>query len=135
MRTCEPVSFEFWLLASGPNKSEAHVSRPRAEGRLPRIARLMALAIRFDGLMRSGVIRDYADLARLGGVSPARISQIMGLLNLAPDLQEQILFLDRVIDGPDPITERALRKICGLLCWAEQRRFWHDLGTITANEI
>src|ERR1044071_5730839 len=65
MRTCEPVSFEFWLLASGPHKSEAHVSQLRAEGRLPRIARLMALAIRFDGLMRSGVIRDYADLARL----------------------------------------------------------------------
>ena len=135
MRTCEPVNFEFWLLASGPNTSEAHVSQPRAEGRLPRIARLMALAIRFDGLIRSGAIRDYADLARLGGVSPARISQIMGLLNLAPDLQEQILFLDRVIDGPDPITERALRKICGLLCWTEQRRFWHDLGTIKANEI
>jgi hypothetical protein len=127
MRTGEPVNFEFWLLASGPNTSEAHVSQPRAEGRLPRIARLMALAIRFDGLIRSGAIRDYADLARLGGVSSARISQIMGLLNLAPDLQEQILFLARVVDAPDPITERALRKICGLLCWTEQRQLWSRL--------
>ena len=127
MRTSEPIKLEFWLRGNGPNNSEAELPQPRAEGRLPRIARLMALAVKFDNLIRSGVIEDYADLARLGGVSRARVSQIMGLLNLAPDLQERILLLDRVSGAPDPITERALRKICGLLCWTEQRRFWNEL--------
>jgi hypothetical protein len=64
-------------------------------GNLPRISKLMAFAIRFDGLVRSGEVRDYADLARLGYVTRARITQIMNLLNLAPDIQESILFLPR----------------------------------------
>jgi hypothetical protein len=51
---------------------------------VPRIARLMALAIRFDRLIREGAGGNYAELARLGGVSRARITQIMNLLNLPP---------------------------------------------------
>lgn len=51
----------------------------------------MALAIHFEGLIRQGVVRDYADLARLGGVTRARITQIMNLLNLAPEIQEVLL--------------------------------------------
>jgi hypothetical protein len=43
-------------------------------------------------LIQQGVVKDYADLARLGQVSRARITQIMNLLNLAPDIQEPILF-------------------------------------------
>ena len=72
-------------------------------GRLPRISRLMALAIRFDGLVREGVVADQAELARLGHVSRARITQIMNLLHLAPDIQEALLFLARCAwQGPDP---------------------------------
>src|ERR1035437_3766489 len=59
---------------------------------IPRIARLMALTIRFEGLVRAGTIRDYADLARRGHVTRARVSQIMKLLDLAPDIQEEIMF-------------------------------------------
>jgi hypothetical protein len=54
----------------------------------------MALAIHFDGLIRDGVVKNYAELARLGGVSRARITQIMNLLNLPPWKQEEILFLE-----------------------------------------
>src|SRR5713226_8035601 len=61
--------------------------------RVPRIARLMALALKFEQLIRQGVVTDYAVLATLGRVSRARVTQIMNLLNLAPDVQEQILFL------------------------------------------
>jgi hypothetical protein len=53
----------------------------------------MALAIRFDQLIRDGVVADQAKLARLGYVTPLRISQILALLELAPDVQEAILFL------------------------------------------
>jgi len=53
----------------------------------------LALAHRFESLIRDGEARDYADLARLGHVTPARITQFMNLLSLAPEIQEAILFL------------------------------------------
>jgi DNA-binding transcriptional regulator YdaS (Cro superfamily) len=95
-----------------------------APGRIPRISRLMALAIRYDQLIRQGVIRDYADIARLGGVSKARVSQVMALLDLCPAIQEQLLFLPRTTHGRDPITERQLRPITTTLDWGEQRALW-----------
>lgn len=70
-------------------------------GRVPRITRLMALAIRFERLVATGAVRDYAEIARLGYVTRARVTQIMNLLNLAPDLREDILFLPRVEHGRD----------------------------------
>ena len=57
-------------------------------GRVPRVARLLALALRFQGLLQQGLIADYATLARLGHVSRARITQIMNLAVLAPDNPE-----------------------------------------------
>jgi hypothetical protein len=75
---------------------------------IPRISRLMALAIHFDGLIRDGVVKNYADLARLGGVSRARITQIMNLLNLPPWKQEEILFLEGG-QGRAQVTERKMR--------------------------
>jgi hypothetical protein len=94
----------------------------RAGGSVPRIARLMALAIRFDGLLRQETIRDYAELARLGGVTRARMTQIMKLLDLAPDIQEQILFLPPVcLEIGRGLTERNLRPIVSRIDWKEQR--------------
>jgi hypothetical protein len=75
---------------------------------IPRISRLMALAIHFDGLIRDGVVKNYADLARLGGVSRARITQIMNLLNLPPWKQEELLFLEGG-QGRTGVTERVIR--------------------------
>ena len=62
---------------------------PCERGRVPRVSKLLALAHRFQGLVRKGEVADYAALARLGRVSRARISQIMSLLSLAPDLQSR----------------------------------------------
>src|SRR5437879_1910650 len=62
-------------------------------GRAPRISRLVALAHKLDGLVRSGAVKDHAELARLGHISPARVSQIMILSQLAPAIQEYLLFL------------------------------------------
>jgi hypothetical protein len=88
---------------------------------IPRIARLMALAIRFEGLLREGKIRDYAELARLGRVTRARITQIMRLRHLASDIQEQILFLPSITC----LNERNLRCIVRSINWEEQRSmFW-----------
>jgi len=84
----------------------------------------MALAIRFEQVVRDGVVADYAELARLGHVTRARMTQIMNLLNLAPDLQEAILGLPPVEHGRDPITERDLRVIVAVLDWRKQRQMW-----------
>ena len=90
---------------------------------IPRISRLMALAIRLEGLIRSGTIRDYAELARRGGVTRARMTQIVKLLNLAPEIQEQILFL-----APTKgINERNLRTIVRQIDWDEQRRLFQQI--------
>jgi hypothetical protein len=87
----------------------------------------MALAARFDGLIRSGAVADYAQLADLGHVSRARISQIMNLLLLAPDIQEQILFLPRTRNGRDPIRLALLQPIALSPDWGRQRRLWKEL--------
>src|SRR5262245_25675991 len=96
-------------------------------GRVPRVARLMALAIKLDGLVRGGVVRDYAALARLGHVSRARITQIMNLLLLAPDIQEELLFLPQTLRGRDPIQLRQLQALALLLDWNAQRPRWRRL--------
>jgi lipoate-protein ligase A len=87
----------------------------------------MALAIRFDHLIKSGQVTDQADLARLGHVTRARVTQIMNLLNLAPDIQEAILFLPRTLQGHDPIREHMLRPIVAVLDWRKQRVMWKQL--------
>ena len=100
---------------------------PAAPGRVPRVSRLMALAIRFDQLIRAGVVADQAELARLGHVTRARLTQIMNLLCLAPDIQEAILFLPRAENGRDPISERELRPIVATPSWGKQRQMWEIL--------
>ena len=89
--------------------------------RVPRISRLMALAIHFDGLIRNGAVRDYAELARLGHVSRTRVTQIMSLLQIAPDIQEELLFLPRTVSGRDATTERHIRPLLALVNWKAQR--------------
>ncbi len=96
-------------------------------GNIPRVSKLMALAIRLEKLVNSGEVRDYADLARLGQVSRARITQIMNMVLLAPDIQEAILFLPRTIKGHDQIRERDLRPIAAIPDWSHQRKAWVSL--------
>lgn len=101
--------------------------RPAVEsGRIPRVSRLMALAIRFEQFVREGVVKDYAELARLGHVTRARITQIMNLLLLAPDIQEELLFLPRVQCGRDPVCLRQLQVVALEPDWKAQRRLWRQ---------
>ena len=95
-------------------------------GRVPRVSRLMALAIRLDQLIRNDVVTDQAELARLGHVTRARLTQIMNLLCLAPDLQEQIRFLPLTDRGRDAITEKQLRPIAAVPSWKKQRQMWRE---------
>ncbi len=97
-------------------------------GRVPRVSRLMALAMRFDELIRSGQVTGYAELAKLGHVTRARLSQIASLLCLAPDLQEDILFLPRTLRGRDLIQLRHLLPIAAIPDWRKQRSRWKSLA-------
>lgn len=103
---------------------EGDATSPAPAGRIPRVSRLMALAIRFDQLIRDGAVADQAEMSRLGHVTRARLTQIMNLLSLAPDIQEAILFPPATEPGREPITERNLRPIAALADWQKQRRMW-----------
>lgn len=93
-------------------------------GRTPRVSKLMALAIRFDRLTRDGKVANQSELARLAHVTQPRMTQIMNLLHLAPDIQEDILYLPPAAEGRDPVTERDLRPIARLKDWARQLEMW-----------
>jgi len=78
-------------------------------------------------MLDRGEVESMADIARLGRVSRARISQVMDLLLLAPDIQEEILFLPAMESGRDAITLREVRAVCAEEEWKEQRERWRFL--------
>ena len=96
-------------------------------GRVPRITRLLALAHRCRDLVRNGVIINQSELAHYGQISTTRMSQIMWLDNLAPDIQDAILALPRTVQGRDAILEREVRPIAKTLDWEQQRDRWAEL--------
>ena len=108
------------ILKSGPGGE-------RALGRVPRVARLMALAIRLDGLLHAGTIRRRSEIARLGHVTTARVCQILNLVCLAPDIQEAVLFLPLTESGRHAIPFDTLQSIALIPEWSKQRRMWKQL--------
>jgi len=96
-------------------------------GSVPRVSRLMALAIHMEDLVRQRAVADYAEVARLSLVSRARITQIMNLLHLAPDLQEELLRLPRSNGGRDPIREKMVRPLTAVADWRKQLRMWTQI--------
>jgi hypothetical protein len=83
--------------------------------KIPRVARVLALAHHWQGLIRSGAVRDQAELARLVGVSRARVTQVMNLLWLAPGIQEDVLL------GIAERAEAGLRRLAAEPIWRRQR--------------
>ncbi len=87
---------------------------------------MLALAHRLENAIAVGEYNDRAESASRLELTRARITQIMDLLLLAPEIQEQVLGLER-IDGVEPLSERRVRPIAKMLSWAEQRRMWSEL--------
>ena len=119
-----------WLTAGASQQSRSHESVRERKERLPgplpapRISRLLALALQMQQMIQEGTVNNYSQLAQLSYVSRARISQIMNLLQLAPDIQEEIL----VGNLPqNRLRESAVRKLSGVISWSEQRKRWHEL--------
>ncbi len=113
-------------IAIRPIDPNAEPPRPRPTSKVPRISRLMALAIRFNEMIRTGEASDMIELARRGHVTQPRMSQIMALNQLAPDIQEALLNLPARKGKPD-IHEKRLRPIAAMLRWDEQRIAWRKL--------
>src|SRR5260370_40242218 len=88
----------------------------------------MALALKFEQMIAQSVVTDYTALAALGHVSRARLTQIMNLRNLAPDIQEEILFLSATFVERCRISESSVRRLSSLLLWREQRARWEGFN-------
>jgi hypothetical protein len=120
------VTREFHVRTEARGRKRVHARSEAATtaSGIPRVAKLMALAIRFDELIREGKVADQAELARVGCVTRARLSQIMNFLNLAPDIQAQLLEGSQVSRDRADAIERMLRPIAATPCWRKQRMSW-----------
>ena len=89
----------------------------------------MALAIECDQLIHDGVIKNQSELSHYAQVTTARMTHIIWLTNLAPEIQEAILFLPRVESGPDTVKEIDVRRIARVMDWGVQRGSWGEILT------
>ena len=126
--------FDYFLpvpVRPGVQRREGDANDP---GRTPRISRLLALAHRFEALLANGTVQTYRELAELGHVSRPRLSQMMKLAQLAPDIQEQLLFLPPSVRGADLVFERHLRSIADVMDWDAPAKIFRSLSQQSAGD-
>lgn len=118
-------AFDFTIAPQGRKRITS--KRPRrqpAPPQIPHIAKLMALAIRLDDLLETGQLKDQAETA---GITRARVTQILNLVGLAPDIQQALLDLQPTTDTKPKFRERELRQIAIEPNWSKQRTTWKRL--------
>ncbi len=105
------------------------MSPPTTPLRRPaKVARMLALAHHLQRAIDQGLVADRAGVARKLGLTRARVTQLLDLLLLAPDLQLLVLELEAV-DATEPASERALRAVAHGRTWERQRRLWARLSS------
>jgi hypothetical protein len=119
-RATRVIDGELHRVRYGRKKRFVAIRAAGPEHRPARVAVTLALAHKVWQAILSGEIQNQAEAARRLGLTRARLSQILDLTKLAPDLQEEILFLE-AIDGREPLRERALREVLRFTAWTEQR--------------
>ena len=87
--------------------------KPSKDPKTPRVVELLRKALEWQALLESGEVSSQAAIARREGITRARVTQVMGLLRLAPEIQARVLSLPDMVRRP-AITERALRPIAQL---------------------
>jgi len=122
------VSRKFYIAREGLGRKRFREGEEAAKpaGRVQRVSRVMALAIECDRLISGGMIKNQSELAHYAQVTTARMTHIMWLTNLAPEIQEAILFLPLVDSGPDTVKEIEVRRIARVLDWGVQRGMWRE---------
>lgn len=129
------IKFQFETSSSCHGRQRVGVLKPKrssAPAKLPHITKLMALAIRLEHLLATGQVKDQAEIARTAGITRARVTQIINLTNLAPDIQQAILDLEPTTDPVLRFREREVRSIAILPNWDMQRVLWKRLVKPTA---
>jgi hypothetical protein len=128
MNTITPLRMEYtvhFATQAKGRKTLQQGEKPQPVGRVPRVARVLALAHHFDALIEQGVVKDYAEIARLSQLSRARVTQIMTLKFLAPAIQEEIAWLPNS-RGKDSLLEKDVRRIALLPEWGQQQDSWQQ---------
>lgn len=126
-KSAAEIQFRLNTAPARPRQELPKDVRRHAVGRLPRVSQVMALAIQFQDMIQRGESRDYADLSRLGCLTRERMSQIMELIWLAPDIQQEILEFPPTTKPRFPVSEVAVRRIAARLDWKDQRDAWLNL--------
>ena len=98
--------------------------KPAKVPKTPRVVELLRKAIEWNALLESGQITTQADIARQEGITRARVTQVMGMLRLAPEVQKQIKSLPDIA-GRSPVTERMLRPIGAIADQCDQLQEFH----------
>lgn len=125
------VIIEGAFLRQRAGKSVAFAATPPAPKPAPvrrpaHVARQLALAHHLQRAIDNGAVADRAAVARNLGLTRARVTQLLDLLLLAPDLQLAVLEME-AIDGVEPSSERPLRRIAREPIWSRQAEHFRDV--------
>lgn len=120
------VTGQLHRVQRGHGKRFAPEPPPGPVRRPARVAVMLALAHKIQQAIGAGTVPDRAEVARRLGFTRARVTHLMDLTLLAPDLQERVLGLEAV-DGVEPIGERVLRPVARVCCWEAQRALFEGL--------
>ena len=102
------------------------------EHRPARIARLLAEAHHIQQAIQHNKYTNQAEAARRLGLTRSRVTQLLSLTFLAPDIQDDLLQL-KAVNQKEPVTEREVRDLCRHVFWAKQRALWQDLKSTRDN--
>jgi hypothetical protein len=131
----------FWpgiVIPFNPSLFKKITSKPKAEKskKRPKILTIdwYAKALVYKRMLDKGVVGNKAELARKEGVSRARVTQILNLLNLAPEIQN---YLMTTTDRKNLrfLTERRLRTIASLANHDEQVQQFRELIIVNRKNV
>ena len=100
--------------------------KPARPPKTPRVVELLRKAIEWQALLESGQVVRQTDIAQQERITRARVTQVMGMLRLAPEIREIILSMPKVVRRP-LLTERVLRPIATITDYHDQIREFHKL--------
>jgi len=119
------LSVEYKIDLDGSSRKRKGNASKKTVKKLPQVTRLLALSHHLQHLIDNGVVKDYAGIARLSNLSRARLTQIMNLTLLAPNIQEEILSFS--VSSFVNIRERNLRTVLKTPIWEEQYKIWKKM--------
>ncbi|MDW8283121.1 MAG: WYL domain-containing protein [Myxococcales bacterium] len=121
------VALKFEFTTPRPHRAPKRPEERKQRERHPHISVQLARAHQLQKLLDEGKVKSHRELAKVADVTPARVTQLLDLLCLTPDIQEEILFFPRTTKSRNSITERDARLVASTIVWTEQRKLWADV--------